>query len=206
MPPAKGTTTTRRIRTREALVAAAELEFAERGIGATSVEQLCDRAGYTRGAFYSNFASKEELALAVIAGQEDAVLGLVADAVGGAPEDVAGTIRSVLDALASHGPERRRRRLLRTELSLMAARDAVVGRAWLAHLEHLDRRLASVIEDAVGRHGLVLTVEATDLARTAIAMSEAGTEAADLRRRRAPGDDLLARVLPAVVGAATRPA
>lgn len=46
------------------LDAAAEVFIAE-GFQATSVEAVCARAGFTRGAFYSNFSSKEELFLAV---------------------------------------------------------------------------------------------------------------------------------------------
>jgi AcrR family transcriptional regulator len=44
------------------LDAAAEL-FAERGVAGTSVEQIAERAGYSRGAFYGNFADKHELTL-----------------------------------------------------------------------------------------------------------------------------------------------
>ncbi|WP_245721526.1 TetR/AcrR family transcriptional regulator [Nocardia crassostreae] len=39
--------------------------FADDGLGRTTVEQICDRAGFTRGAFYSNFSSLEELFLAM---------------------------------------------------------------------------------------------------------------------------------------------
>ena len=39
--------------------------FTELGIGDAPVELICERAGFTRGAFYSNFASKEELFLAI---------------------------------------------------------------------------------------------------------------------------------------------
>ena len=48
-------------RTRQALLDAAGEVFVERGLHRTSVEAIAARAGYTRGAFYSNFASKEEL-------------------------------------------------------------------------------------------------------------------------------------------------
>jgi AcrR family transcriptional regulator len=51
----------RQAQTRAALLAAAEQVFVERGFQASSVEEIARRAGYTRGAFYSNFASKEEL-------------------------------------------------------------------------------------------------------------------------------------------------
>ena len=48
-------------RTRKALVRAAGEVFVERGFQRASVEAIAERAGFTRGAFYSNFASKEEV-------------------------------------------------------------------------------------------------------------------------------------------------
>ena len=56
----------RRRQTRERLVSAATELFAEKSVEASSVEELCERAGFTRGAFYSNFASKEELCLEIV--------------------------------------------------------------------------------------------------------------------------------------------
>src|SRR5829696_9814396 len=58
--------TARRAPTQERLMAAAVLVFAERGIIGASVEEICEAAGFTRGAFYSNFADKDELVLALI--------------------------------------------------------------------------------------------------------------------------------------------
>ena len=51
----------RQARTRSALLDAAAELFAERGLQGTSVEAIAERAGFTRGAFYSNFRTKEEL-------------------------------------------------------------------------------------------------------------------------------------------------
>ena len=48
-------------RTRTALLQAGAEVFVERGFVGSSVEAIAARAGFTRGAFYSNFASKEEL-------------------------------------------------------------------------------------------------------------------------------------------------
>jgi AcrR family transcriptional regulator len=48
-------------RTRRALLDAAAAIFVERGLHRSSVEAIAERAGFTRGAFYSNFSSKEEL-------------------------------------------------------------------------------------------------------------------------------------------------
>jgi AcrR family transcriptional regulator len=48
-------------RTRAALLDAAERAFAERGFQGASVEAITESAGFSRGAFYSNFTSKEQL-------------------------------------------------------------------------------------------------------------------------------------------------
>lgn len=47
--------------TRTALLDAGARVFIERGFVGASVERIAEAAGYTRGAFYSNFGSKEEL-------------------------------------------------------------------------------------------------------------------------------------------------
>lgn len=51
----------RQAQTRAALLDAAEQAFIERGFAGASIEAITERAGYSRGAFYSNFDSKEEL-------------------------------------------------------------------------------------------------------------------------------------------------
>jgi AcrR family transcriptional regulator len=50
-----------RQRTRKALLDAAARVFVRRGFQGSSVEEITAEAGYTRGAFYSNFSSKNEL-------------------------------------------------------------------------------------------------------------------------------------------------
>ncbi|MEV7042684.1 TetR family transcriptional regulator [Amycolatopsis sp. NPDC051061] len=55
-----------RERTKDRLLAAAAELFAGRGVNGTSVEQIAERAGYTRGAFYGNFEDKHELVVALL--------------------------------------------------------------------------------------------------------------------------------------------
>ena len=52
--------------TKERLFEAAARVFEERGIGAASIETIAATAGFTRGAFYSNFASKDDLIAAML--------------------------------------------------------------------------------------------------------------------------------------------
>lgn len=65
-PPIRRTRAEARQETRERLLAAASEVFAARGFGAASVEEIASAAGYTRGAFYSNFPDKEAIFLALM--------------------------------------------------------------------------------------------------------------------------------------------
>jgi len=51
----------RQAQTRQELLDAAARVFVRRGLQGSSVEEISAEAGYTRGAFYSNFRSKNEL-------------------------------------------------------------------------------------------------------------------------------------------------
>jgi AcrR family transcriptional regulator len=55
----------KRERTCEGLISAAERLFTERGFHASTVDEIAFEAGCTKGAVYSNFASKEDLFFAV---------------------------------------------------------------------------------------------------------------------------------------------
>jgi len=55
----------RQAQTREELVEAADRLFTTKGFHATAIDAVADAAGYTKGAVYSNFASKEDLFFAV---------------------------------------------------------------------------------------------------------------------------------------------
>ena len=52
--------------TRNKLVRAAAQLFAEQGLSGPSLDAICARAGFTRGAFYVHFESREDLIVAVV--------------------------------------------------------------------------------------------------------------------------------------------
>ncbi len=87
--------TRRRAETRQRLIDAAYEVFAEDGIRDAPVELICERAGYTRGAFYSNFGSKEEIFLAMYEIQMSARATRLAEG-----------IESALKAVGASDPER----------------------------------------------------------------------------------------------------
>jgi AcrR family transcriptional regulator len=55
----------RKAQTRADLIAAADRLFTSNGFHATSLDTIADEAGYTKGAVYSNFESKEDVFFAV---------------------------------------------------------------------------------------------------------------------------------------------
>ncbi len=67
------------------LIDAGIQQFAARGIDATSVEHLCEAAGFTRGAFYSNFSTKDDLCLAILARHRDHILTQLASTLAEVP-------------------------------------------------------------------------------------------------------------------------
>lgn len=53
--------------TKERLKEAALQEFARTGFGGASIDRIAEAAGYSRGAFYANYESKNDLLLALVA-------------------------------------------------------------------------------------------------------------------------------------------
>lgn len=60
-PPRRLSRKEKQAETRRRLLDAAERVFLRRGLQGSSVEEIAAEAGFTRGAFYSNFDSKDEL-------------------------------------------------------------------------------------------------------------------------------------------------
>jgi AcrR family transcriptional regulator len=100
--------------TREKLFEAAARVFEEQGIGGASIEAIAAAAGFTRGAFYSNFNSKDELIIAML------------------EDHVEQTIRRNLDLLARHKNIEDFIEALRT---MDRSRQDPLGRSPLLHME-----------------------------------------------------------------------
>ena len=73
-----------REQTRQRLLSAAARVIARKGFGATTVGDVATRAGYTRGAFYSNFRSRDELLLELLRQEHAAMQAELASVFAGA--------------------------------------------------------------------------------------------------------------------------
>ena len=64
-----------REQTTQRLLEAAQKLIAKKGLDAASVENIAAAAGYTRGAFYSNFSSKDDLFIELLRRDHAEVVG-----------------------------------------------------------------------------------------------------------------------------------
>lgn len=160
----------RREATRQRLLDAAAEVFAEVGLDATSVEAVCERAGFTRGAFYSNFASKEEmfleLAAAVaeerVAEFEERVAQLEGEgALDVTPETAAALVERVLDLPGDD----RLGVLLMSEIRMRALRSPVMAEAFLTQDADMLRNISRTISSIARATGLRLELSADEAAR-----------------------------------------
>lgn len=187
-------TTRSRENTRARLLEAAEQIFAEVGLDGASVEVVCERAGFTRGAFYSNFESKDELFLMLAARVAEKRVNAVRERVeeitaegelapGCDPTDL---LQKVMDS----GSDDRMGVMLMSEIRIRALRDAAFGAAYLAQEREMVQSIARIVSDIVDAGGLTLRLPAEVAGRLLMIVWEgmtvrgamAGYDEAKLRR------------------------
>lgn len=152
--------TARRAATRERLVDAALTVFAEKGVLGASVEEICEAAGFTRGAFYSNFTSKDDLCIAVLDRQVADQMNALDKAL--AAVDIAGTtdvdalIPAALEMFFASRPTDRNWVLTGQELRLHAARSPEMAEAYQRTYRSGTEAVASAISQALATLGYEL--------------------------------------------------
>jgi AcrR family transcriptional regulator len=161
----------RRTETVERLLDAAFETFAEIGFAAASLEDICRRGGFTRGAFYSSFKTKDELFGALFAREMARNLALAEERLAGI-ESEADPVTAAVERCLSTFRADRTWVLVHTEYALYATRHPEAAAALRRHAEELHRRLTALIETASARAGIRLTLPANRLARIVLALHD----------------------------------
>lgn len=201
----------RREATRQRLLDASREVFAERGVIGGTVEDICERAGYTRGAFYSNFTDKDDVLQALV--QRDRTLLLEhLDASFAAVDrelaealDLESVLDSIVDRILRSIPFDRQLSLVQTELEIHAIRRPELSRELIDSNNDFRERIGAFIEMAMNRHGRELLVSPADITDTMVAVAERSVRRALLAGRGADPDALASAVLPRVLLALSRP-
>ena len=165
----RGTTKRRPITVTALLDAAMEL-FAQQGLGATSIPDICARAGLTKGAFYSNFTNKDALFLALLhrswARRQQWIRRAMASGdplQGDDPEGARHQARLEAD---------RQWTLVSMEFSLHAIRRPALAALLVEHERRVRAELALLLTEALEREARVPTLPVDELARMVVAVTE----------------------------------
>ncbi|WP_030244815.1 MULTISPECIES: TetR/AcrR family transcriptional regulator [unclassified Streptomyces] len=193
-----GRVTRRRVHTRAKLLQAAFSVFAAKGFGRVSIEEVCEAAGYSRGAFYSNFSSLDELFFALYRERADLIAEQVSDALSldGPGLDVPAAVDRVTEVLLLD----RDWLLVKTDFLVYAARDPEVAQSLLEHRARLRQAIADRLARARGHTALPAVLGDTDAAAHAVVAAYDGVTTQllldrDVRRARSWLKQLLTALL-----------
>ena len=203
----------RRGRTRERLLDAALEVFAQHGVHAVSIEQITERAGFTRGAFYSNFTSKEELFFALMERENGLRLAALREQItvlqprieaALAPLDEVRLGEVILDLL--RGPfDNHKWYVVQSEFRLLAMRDRTVAPQLAAHQQRFTDSCTPIVEDTVRQAGREFVVDVRAAVALLARVYEDGLEASILAGRDVHDMDEVRTDLARAVLVLTRP-
>ncbi|MEV6060690.1 TetR/AcrR family transcriptional regulator [Nocardia asteroides] len=156
--------------TRAKLIDSATVLYLRDGYSATSNNQVAEAAGFSRGAVYSNFASKEELALAVLDRFLDDELATITTAVGAGTVDerFAAFERWMLAAAAQP-----RWAMLKSELAVASRHSPALREALAARDETVYRTVRDLLSGLFAEAGLdAVPITPETLARLLISVAK----------------------------------
>ncbi|MFJ3209544.1 TetR/AcrR family transcriptional regulator [Streptomyces flaveolus] len=197
--------TKRRPQTTARLLHAAQETFAERGFYGSSIEVICERAGLTRGAFYSNYRTKEDLFFALFDLHAQRVIDRLTRAVDelDTAED---PLRAVLTRMSTVDETERRWYLLSTEFTLHAIRHADTARVLADHDRRLREEITRLLARLFDRLGRRPVVDLDLLARLTAAVHEGSLAQSLVEPDQLAPEQLAVTFLPALLDTVSEPA
>lgn len=188
-----------REQTRLHLREAALPEFVRAGIAASSIDKITEAAGYSRGAFYSNYTSKYELALELVANFSATEIGHWEDAVHQAPD-----VDHALDALAlqfDRAAEAPSWWILNIELRLEAERDTEFRHLYNRQSHALVKQMQNMVDGLCKLAGRADDSDRDYIATVVLAIAQGmPIERTPPGGRQPSGGSLLARLLRDLLG------
>ncbi|CAB4884199.1 unannotated protein [freshwater metagenome] len=153
---------------RERLLAAAADEFTERGYAAAKLTDIADRAGFTKGAVYSNFDSKQGLFAELLAQRSlDLAARVLAHVSDLDPQAAAGAGGGEIASWVVAEP---RWPLLTVEFGILAGRDPVIAERYRTDRRALRSELERLIADRAVQWGVGEAFDARRLAMSLAAL------------------------------------
>jgi AcrR family transcriptional regulator len=161
----------RRAATRAALLRAASRSICRHGMHGASIDRIAEEAGYTKGAFYANFASKEELFLVMLEERFAAELERLAAALASSDEPAAGAHRAAEEFLVEMNRDPQWPRLYQ-EFAAHAARNEAFRKQFAARQQALRAGMAELFTRWRQAAGVDSSIPASDAAAMTFFMTD----------------------------------
>jgi len=201
----------RREATRQRILDAARVVFAEKGVFGASIEDICEQAGFTRGAVYSNFADKDDILRAVIEREQETLLAGITESFPIVDEEIAAAqtleqaVAAIVNRMLRSLPIERQFILIATELELHAVRRAELASLFVNGTRTFRARLADALVEAMRRVGREPQVDAIDIIDGVMAIGQESFRAALIAGPDADPYRLPETILPAMLLSLSRP-
>jgi AcrR family transcriptional regulator len=153
--------------TRERLLAAAEQAIGRHGYGGASIDLITAEAGYSKGAIYSNFESKEAVFLELLRLYMERDMAELERIVSLDPGKLSAAVTSWLETMHAD----RDCPLLVTELQLHARRSPAFAKRYYALQEQQTRTLARILERYFKAASKPVPMDPLDLAGSLTALA-----------------------------------
>jgi AcrR family transcriptional regulator len=177
---------------REQLLAAASRVFARSGYHSASMSEIAAEAGFSKGALYWSFASKEELFFALLDELDEQLRALMTmSATAPTDRDISEEISRDVSAVLKDG---RDVVLLFHEYSALAVRDPKVAARYAERNARLRKELAASMRARHETAGIPMAIPAEQLATAVIALVD-GLSIQQLTEPNAVPDDLFGQIL-----------
>jgi AcrR family transcriptional regulator len=153
--------------TRERLLAAAEAVIARHGFGGASIDLITAEAGYSKGAIYSNFESKEALFLELLRVYMERDMAELERLIGFEPAKLFAAVTRWLETMhvEKDCP------LIVTELQLHARRSPAFAKRYYALQEQQTRTLAGILKRYFKAASVPLPMDPLELAGSLTALA-----------------------------------
>jgi AcrR family transcriptional regulator len=142
--------------TREALIRAGTELFAEQGLDAPSLDGICERAGFTRGAFYVHFKDRDDFLVAVMDRVGSEFLQAVLANTAGEPSIVRAVKRFVESVERGEYPLMRKGGVRPHQLLAACARSPAIRARYVALVQQSIGMVEHLVADAK-RSGVIRT-------------------------------------------------
>ena len=156
--------------TRTALLDAAEALILESSMPGLSLRAVCTRAGYTQGAFYSNFASREDLLLAVMERNLEERVRTFGEMTLDYRAMTFDQTRARIGEWLATVSDRREWAQMAIELGLEAVRNPALAHAIAVAEQRIDVLFAERIDDLVAHFGLTPRFRSTEIVETLLVL------------------------------------